>query len=102
MIHDSSSFSVEYHYTGKPVMFTTINLVDAISNLNEFGRDAILAHYHGSSSEQVKSFIDNVVIAGNDPKKKERLDFFKNYLQTPGNTPVSENIYREIVNSIWG
>ena len=102
MIHDSSSFSVEYHFTGKPVLFTAADLNPITSILNDFGQAAIQVHYQGKDFDDITSFLDNVVLKGDDPMKEDRQAFYNQYLMPPGGKSVAENIYQEIVSSIWG
>lgn len=101
MIHDSSSFSVEYHFTGKPVLFTATDLNPITSILNDFGQAAIQVHYQGKDFDDITSFLDNVVLKGDDPMKEDRQAFYNQYLMPPGGKSVAENIYQEIVSSIW-
>jgi hypothetical protein len=100
MIHDCGSFSVEYHFTGNPVLFTTKDVQAAIGNQNELGRDGILAHYLGGSEEEIVAFIEDVVLGGKDPKKEERQAYYQKYLCPPGGHSVAENIYNEILKGI--
>lgn len=102
MIHDSSSFTVEYHFTGKPVLFTAPDLTPVTRILNDFGKDAVHAHYQAKNTEDILDFLDHVVLGGDDPMKEQRLAFFNKYLLPPGGKSVAENIYQEIVTSIWG
>ena len=102
MIHDSSSFTVEYHFTGKPVLFTATDLTPVTSILNDFGKAAVYAHYQAKNTEGILAFLENVVLGGNDPMKEQRLAFYNQYLLPPGGKSVAENIYQEIVDSIWG
>ena len=102
MIHDCGSFTVEYHYSKNPCLFTTKNLEGVRHPLNEFGRAALDAHYIGSTENDVRQFIGKVVLEGNDSKKKEREDFFNKYLLPPNGKSVAQNIYDDIVKSIWG
>ena len=100
MIHDSGSFSVEYLFTGKPALFTTQNLEAATKNQNEIGRDAVMAHYQGASESDVCTFIEDVVLGGNDPMKARRDAYYDKYLRPPGGRPVAENIYHEILSGL--
>ena len=100
MIHDCGSFSVEYHFTGKPVMFTTQDINAAIANQNELGRDGILAHYLGSSESDIVGFIENTVLAGKDPMKTVREEYYQKYLRPPGDQSVAANIYNEILTGL--
>ena len=101
MIHDSVSFSAEYHYTGNPVMFTSHNPASLTAGLTVLGEQAILAHYQGTTEDEIESFLNNVVIEGNDPMKQLRNDFRAKYLTPPDSGNVAENIYQELVKSIW-
>lgn len=100
MIHDSGSFSVEYHFTGKPVMFTTYDLDAALEGQNELGQESILAHYLGQSEDDIVSFIENVVLGGYDARKEVRDTFLKTYLPASGNGTVAEAIYRDILDGL--
>jgi hypothetical protein len=102
MIHDSSSFSVEYHFTGKPVLFTATDLEPITRILNEFGQAAIRAHYPGKTTGDIFSFLDNVVLGEQDPMAGQRQAFYHQYLLPPGGRSVAENIYQDLVTSIWG
>lgn len=100
MIHDSSSFSVEYHYTGKPVLFTSRNLESELDHLNAFGREAVLAQYICDTKEGIIDFIEKNVLGESDPRKPDRDLFYSKYLHPPGGFRVSENIYQEILTGL--
>ena len=100
MIHDCCSFSAEYHYTGNPVFFITRDVEAVIAPLNALGKEGVLAHYLGGSEAEIKAFIDDVVLAGNDSKKSDRQAYFEKFLRPPGGHSVAENIYNEILKGI--
>lgn len=100
MIHDCGSFSVEYHFTGKPVMFVSRDINAAMSNQNAMGKEGIRAHYSGSCEKDILSFVENVVLAENDSMKPKRIAFHERYLRPPGGRSVADNIYREILSGI--
>ena len=91
MIHDSSSFIVEYLVTEKPVMF--VLKPGGGPNLNEYAQSFFNHHYIGSTIDEIKSFINQVVLDGNDVRKEERQRFVRNQLQELGNTSVARNIF---------
>lgn len=97
MIHDSGSFSVEYPFTGKPVLFTTRDLDRSLTGQNELGCAAIRAHYPGGSEADIAAFLDDVVLGGKDPMKAERAAFVDKYLRAPGRRSAAEAIYQEIL-----
>ena len=97
MIHDCSSFAAEYHFTGKPVLFTSKKIESVFSDLNDFGKEALKAHYISDSISGIIDFIENTVLGGVDPKKPERESFYRKHLCPPNGHSVSENIYNEIL-----
>jgi len=102
MIHDCASFTVEYHYSKKPCLFTTNDIQETREPLNELGRAALDAHYFGKDAQDICRFLDEVVLKGADPKKDEREAFFRKYLLPPNGKTAAGNILDNIVESIWG
>lgn len=101
MIHDCASFTIEYQYCKKPAMFVDAGSVAEKEQLIETSRRARDLHYKGKNVSDVKGFIDRVVLGGDDPKKEERRSFFEQYLLPPNNKTVAQNVYDEIVHSLW-
>ena len=95
MIHDSVSFTVEYLYTKKPVLYLTKK--NHSENLCSFGKLAFNQHYKGSNKEDIESFILDVILGGNDVKLEARIFFFNNYLLPPNDCLVAENVFNEIL-----
>lgn len=95
MIHDCGSFTVEYHYTKKPVMYLTKNEHHA-DGLNTFGKMAFDLHYKGKCEEDIELFINNV-IEGKDEMKEARERFYQDYLLPPDGHSASENIIEAIL-----
>lgn len=100
MIHDCGSFTAEYHYTQNPVMFFTRDLDGVKKQLNELGLAAIEAHYIGGSAEDIESFIESVVLKGEDPLKPARKAVFDKYLLPPNGRSAAENIYHDLKSSL--
>lgn len=98
MIHDSHSFTVEYLYVDKPVMFMTN--YDRESQCNAVGKRAFAAHYHGTSREDIQSFIEDVVIGGKDTMSEKRHQFYQDILVPPKGKSVAENIVCEIATAL--
>lgn len=96
MIHDCCSFTVEYMYTHKPVMYL-INNEHHADNLNDYMVEAFNLHYKGRTHKDIENFIVNV-INGIDPMKEERLKYYKEKLLPPYGKSACENI----INSILG
>ena len=95
MIHDCGSFTVEYHYTKKPVMYL-VNEKFREEGLNEFGRRAFELHYLGKNAKEIEDFITNV-IEGKDDLKSAREAFYQECLLPPDGNNASENIINAIL-----
>lgn len=91
MIHDCGSFSVEYHYSEKPVMYVAKNFEEQVEDKNDFGKIAMKLHYVGKEKQDIIDFIDNVVLHGNDSMKSQRQQFKHDYLLPPNGKTVAEN-----------
>lgn len=100
MIHDSASFTFDYLYVNKPVLYDNPDIEGAKATANETGKAAYDAHYRVSSNEDIKRFIDDVVLAGNDPMKAKREEYYKKYLLPPNGKSVAQNIYDDIIKSL--
>lgn len=98
MIHDCSSFSGEYLFTQKPVMF--LSKPDHEKYLSEFGKMCYEQHYKGSTVEEIEDFITKVVLEGDDPLQSGRNSFFERYLSSPNNMSVALNMYNEFLNEL--
>ncbi len=97
MIHDCSSFIVEYQFMDKPTLFLTMddgNYVE--STLNKFGQDAYHCHSIAQNKEQIEKFVLEV-IKGVDDNKKKREYLKKQYLLPPNGKAACENIIDAIL-----
>lgn len=94
MIHDCSSFTVEYLHTCKPVMYLTRKNHE--SEFNESGRMCYRLHYKGGTITEIEQFLDEVVLGGNDTMIDQRKAFYSKYLVPPGGISVAECIFNEI------
>ncbi|MBO7570976.1 MAG: CDP-glycerol glycerophosphotransferase family protein [Bacteroidales bacterium] len=101
MIHDCGSFTTEYLFTRKPVMYLIKN-EDFVSKFSPFGLMSFNNHYQGRTENDIRNFIESVVINGNDPMQKQRGDFFDKYLAPHEGKMPSEKIIETIENAING
>jgi len=99
MILDSVSFIVEYMCTGKPSLFM-VRDKSVPSRFNEFGLLALEALYKATSLEQVESFIETVVLSGQDNRKFERERFLETYFIPQNGKTASDNIFDSITSSV--
>lgn len=98
MIHDCDSFTLEYCYVKKPVMFLVSEEGTKIreEDLNDFGKMAFDLHDKGDNAEAIEQFIQSV-IRDEDNKKERRECFYKNYLLPPNRKSASDNIIEAIL-----
>lgn len=99
MIHDCASFTVEYLYAQKPVLFQ-IRDEKVKEEFNSFGQLCLEQHYLAYSIEETAKFICEVVIEGNDPKKEQREKFYKDYLYPKDGIMPSEKIFNILKSAI--
>ena len=95
MIHDCSSYTVEYMYTGNPVMFLTKDNNHA-ENMIPYAKQAFDLHYKGKSHADIERFILDV-IQGTDPLKEERVAYRASNLFPPNGKTACENIMNSIL-----
>ena len=100
IIHDSGSFVVEYHYTKNPAMFVSKDMEPILESMSEFGKTAHALHYIGATEADIRRFIDETVLGGNDPMRPQREQFFRDYLLPPGGKSVAQNVVDDIVDSL--
>lgn len=98
LIHDSASFTVEYLYVNKPVLH--IDTANVTKHFNSMGVMAYNVHYKAKNMADIRNFIIDVVINGNDPKRLEREEFYDAYLLPPNGMTAAENIYNEMKNTL--
>ena len=100
MIHDCGSFTATYHFTRKPVMFVSQNINEILPTLNDFGKEALKLHYIAKCETDIRRFLDDVVLANNDPMQEEREKFYYKYLVPLKGETVAYNIYQDLNTSL--
>ncbi len=100
MIHDSGSFAAEYHYSRQPVMFVAKDMAPVLSTQSEFGRRCYDMHYIGADERDIRRFVEQVVLGADDPMRRQREQFFSDYLLPPGGKSVAQNVVDDIVDSL--
>lgn len=95
MIHDCGSFTVEYLYSGNPVMYLIRDEGHA-DNMIPYAKEAFDLHYKGFSEEDIEQFMLDV-IAGKDPRAGERRAFLEKNLLPPYGKTACENIINAIL-----
>ena len=95
MVHDSGSFTTEYLFTRKPVMYL-VRSDEVRGKFSPLGEQMFDAHYHAHSIEDVTRFLDDVVLGGVDPMAEKRQDVYDRYLQPVDGMLPSQKIIHEI------
>lgn len=101
MIHDCGSFTTEYLFVRKPVMYLCSE-TDMTGKFNEFGIHSFNCHYHGKTREDIERFLRDVVLEGKDPMKQERDRFFEEYLKPKDGILPSQKILKVLEEFIDG
>lgn len=93
MIHDCSSFVVEYLYTKKPCCYAAKKNYKKI--FSTLGKSCLKNYYMAFNQKEIDSFLENVIIGGKDSLKEKREKYAMENLAI--NYPnVSEKILEEI------
>jgi hypothetical protein len=95
MIHDCSSYSVEYMYMDKPVMYL-LRDEHHKDNMIPYAKEAFDLHYKGRTHDDIEQFILNV-IEGQDPLKEKRLLYKERCLIPPNGKTACDNIIDSIL-----
>lgn len=95
MIHDCGSFTTEYLFTQKPVMYL-LRTDQVDRRFNDIGVEAFNCHYQGENADQIERFIVDTVIGGNDPKQSARASFYKKWLSPEDGLMPSQKILKTI------
>ena len=87
--------------TAAPLWSTTSTSQRAKSFVNLPGQEAYDAHYTGATLDDVEHFVDDVVLAGHDTMTLVRQAFFDRFLARPNGKTVAENMYQDILTSLF-
>lgn len=99
LIHDCSSFMVEYLATSKPALYLLHD--NHVSNrLHEFGQMAFQHHYHAKQDGDIETFVKEQVLGTHDPMRQQRLQFVESHLKAKNGQPASVNIINHIKKKI--
>lgn len=95
MIHDCGSFTIEYLYTGNPVMYL-VRDEHHKDNMTKTAARAFDMHYKGFSKADIEQFILRV-ISGDDPRREERMGFLREELLPPHGKSACMNVINAIL-----
>lgn len=89
MIHDSSSFIIEYMLADKPCMYLTNGRI--FGGFSEMSQAALGCYVKGVTRQQIESFLQNV-LEGTDEMQASRSDFRQKYLLPPHGKSAAQNV----------
>lgn len=95
LIHDCGSFTLEYMYMDRPVMYL-VRDESHTDNMIPHARKAFDLHYKGRNLPDIERFIQDV-LKGFDPLKEERADFKRQHLLPPNGRTACENIMHTLL-----
>lgn len=101
IIHDCGSFKVEYLYTQKPGLYL-VRKDGALPNTDKVGSDAFDCYYKGYNCEDIRNFVINVVLNGDDTLVNKRKEFYNTYLLPPNGKTAAQNAMEAIEKGLWG
>lgn len=81
IIHDCSSFVVEYLFTGHPACYLLRDKEEITDIFMSLGQECLQHYYQAFDEGQIIEFIEEVVIKGNDSLQKERVGFVNQKLK---------------------
>ena len=96
LIHDSSSFLIDYVYFDKPEFFLADDLTSYKLESDEVSLKVYNSVYYGLKEQEICHFIEDVVIGGNDTMKETRNAVFRQHLLPPGGKIASQIIYEDL------
>lgn len=75
IIQDCGSFLAEYFYTKKPQCYLLKQQDDIEKKFMAFGKKCLENCYIAYSEKEILRFLDDVIVCGNDPMRKQREEF---------------------------
>lgn len=91
MIHDSSSFIIEYLFADKPAMFVVQDQGEVYDGYSPLAYEALKSYSRGSTREDIEAFMQSV-LKGEDPYADVRASFRQEWLLPPHGRTAAENI----------
>ena len=98
LIHDCCGFMMEYMFTGHPALYLVKK--DIKPYIPEFSYSFFLQHYHAKTRDEIRSFLDNVILKGEDTMESSRRQFYKSKLMPPNGCTVGINMYQDFIKAL--
>lgn len=95
IIHDCSSFLVEYLFVEKPCCYMLKSPKDITHVFMKLGRNCLKQYYKAYNEADIQKFIEEVIVQGKDYMQEQRHNFVQKHLKI--NYP---NVSEYIINTI--
>lgn len=95
IIHDSSSFLIEYMFMDKPSMYLVAD-TNSVDDMLPYAQEAFGCYEHATKISEVEEFVSRV-INKEDCKQAERGKYIQKHLLPPGGKTACENIIDAIL-----
>lgn len=90
IVHDSSSFIIEYMFADKPAFF--IRKGEGFQGYSAMAFEALKCYHKGSTAEEIEQFLQRSVLGGEDPFAAVRTAFRQQYLIPPHGVSAAQNV----------
>ena len=98
IIHDSASFIIEYLFENKPGLYmdNKDNDHNPEDGFCTMAKEALKCYYRGSSEDDIRFFLNHIVLDEYDEIKSQREQYYQYYLTPPNGKTAAENIVMEL------
>ena len=98
IVHDSASFIIEYLFEDKPGLY--LDTANSDRGFCTMAKEGLKCYYRGSGEQDIRGFLDHIVIEGHDEMKSQREHYYEEYLVPPNGKTAAENIVSDIERSL--
>lgn len=90
MVHDSSSFIMEYMFADKPALFLCKG--EGYQGYSPMAFEALKCYHKGVTPEVIEDFLQRCVLGAEDPYAEVRREFRRDYLIPPHGVSAAQNV----------
>lgn len=90
IVHDSSSFIVEYMFADKPAFF--IRKGKGYQGYSNMAFEALKCYHKGASVDEIEQFLQDCVLGNADPYAEVRREYRRRYLIPPHGVSAAQNV----------
>ncbi len=90
MVHDSSSFIIEYMFADKPALF--LRRGKGFEGYTPLAYEALKCYHIGVTGEEIDAFLQACVLGSDDPYAEVRREYRRRYLIPPHGVSAAQNV----------